>query len=84
MYPNEFDMTLNPLNIFYRKELTMTGIFLSPYTFPRAVELLARLDLKPFVEKYYYIDDCAAAFDEHMGGKYPKVLILCNKDLENL
>jgi len=83
MYPNDFEMPLSPIDIFYRNELTMTGVLLSPYTFPRAVALLPRLNLKPFVEKYYYIDDCAEAFDTHMGGEYPKVLILCNKDLEN-
>ena len=83
MYPNDFEMQLSPINAFYRRELTMTGVLLSPYTFPRAVELFPRLDMKPFTQKYFYIDDCAEAFDTHMSGEYPKVLILCNKDLEN-
>jgi len=84
MYPNEYDMPLNIQNHFYRKELTMTGMLLSPYTFPRTLALLPRLNLKPFVQKYFYIDDCTDAFLTHLSGEFPKVLILCNKDLENL
>ena len=83
MYPTDYEMPVNLFTMFYRKELTMTGVLLSPYTFPRAVQLLERLDLKALSERAFYIDDAAQAFETHMGGEYPKVLILCNKDLEN-
>ena len=83
MYPNEYDMPTNLFSLFYRKELTMTGVLLSPYTFPRAVQLMPRLQLKELSEKAFYIDDAAEAFETHLSGKFSKVLILCNKDLEN-
>ncbi|MDR0492002.1 MAG: alcohol dehydrogenase catalytic domain-containing protein [Oscillospiraceae bacterium] len=83
MYPNEYDMPINLWSVFYRKEITMTGVLLSPYTFPRSVQLLPRLQLKPFTQKYFYIDDVTEAFLAHLSGEYSKVLILCNKELEN-
>jgi len=83
MYPNAYEMPLNMQMHFYQKEITMTGMLLSPYTFPRALALLPRLNLKPFVQKYFYIDDCANAFLAHLSGEYPKILILCNKELED-
>ena len=84
MYPNDYEIPINMFTHFYRNEITMTGMILSPYTFPRSVALLPRLDLKPFVQKYFYIDDCTEAFLTHLSGEYPKILMLCNKDLENL
>ena len=84
MYPPEYEMPLNLFKHFYRQEITMTGMLLSPYTFPRAVQLLPRLQLKEFTKKHFYIDDAAEAFDTHMSGEFTKVLINCNKDLENV
>lgn len=84
MYPNDYEMPLNMADVFYRRELTMTGMLLSPYTFPRTNRLLTSLDLDAFTQKYFYIDDATEAFETHLSGKYPKVLILCNKDLENV
>jgi (R,R)-butanediol dehydrogenase/meso-butanediol dehydrogenase/diacetyl reductase/L-iditol 2-dehydrogenase len=84
MYPNAYEMPVNLFDVFYRQELTMTGMLLSPYTFPRTNQLFPRLKLDDFTQKYYYIDDVTEAFKAHLSGKYPKILILCNKDLENL
>jgi (R,R)-butanediol dehydrogenase/meso-butanediol dehydrogenase/diacetyl reductase/L-iditol 2-dehydrogenase len=83
MYPNAYEMPLNLYTMFYRQEVTMTGVLLSPYTFPRANQLFPRLRLDDFTRKYYYIDDAVEAFKAHLSGEYPKILILCNKDLEN-
>ena len=82
MYPNEYFFPVNMADIFYHKEITMTGQLMSPYAFPRANRLLPYIDLDALIGKSFYIDDAAEAFDAHMTGKYPKVLICCNKDLE--
>ena len=34
MYPAEFEMPLNLSDYLYLKELTLTGVFVSPYAFP--------------------------------------------------
>ena len=78
MYPNEYELPLNLFSYLYRGDMTLTGLFLSPYTFPRAVQLLAHIDLEPFIEKAFPLSDVAEAFDVHMSGAYPKVLIRCN------
>jgi (R,R)-butanediol dehydrogenase/meso-butanediol dehydrogenase/diacetyl reductase/L-iditol 2-dehydrogenase len=83
MYPNDFEMPVNLSKHFYHNEITMTGMLLSPYTFPRTNQLLTRLKLDDFTENYFYIDDVVEAFKTHLSHKYPKILILCNKDLEN-
>ena len=45
MYPHDFEMPLNLSDYLYLKELTLTGVFVSPYAFPRALQLLPLLDL---------------------------------------
>ena len=78
MYPPDYEMPLNLYTYSYRRELTIAGLFLSPYTFPRAVALLERLDMSPYIEKAFPLDRVSEAFDWHMTGKNLKVLIQCN------
>jgi (R,R)-butanediol dehydrogenase/meso-butanediol dehydrogenase/diacetyl reductase/L-iditol 2-dehydrogenase len=42
------------------------------------------MNLKPFTDTAYGIDDSVAAFDAQVSGKYIKILILCNDDLKDL
>ena len=84
MYPTQYEMPFNLYEYFYRKDLTVTGLFLSPNTFPRAVQLLSHLDLDPFLEAVYPLEKIKEAFDCHMSGKYPKVVICCNEDIAAL
>ena len=84
MYPQGYEMPLDMLSYMYRKDLTLTGMFLSPNTFPRSVQLLEHLDLDPFIEARYPLDQIVEAFDMHMSGKYPKVIVNCNEDLKDL
>ena len=79
MYPEEYVLPLNLSDYLYRKELTLTGVFVSPYTFPRAVRLLEELDLEPFLQSVYDLEDAAEAFETHLGGAHPKVVIRCNR-----
>lgn len=78
MYPESYEMPLNLSDYLYLKELTITGVFVSPYAFPRAVQLLPRLDLDEFTQAVFDIDDAAEAFAVHVSGRYPKVVIRCS------
>lgn len=79
MYPVDYEMPLNLFKYCYRNDLTITGLFLSPYTFPRAVQLLDYIDLEPFIQKVFPLSDISQAFAAHMTGQFPKILIRCNE-----
>ena len=78
MYPVGYKMPLDLFTYCYHNELTISGMFLSPYTFPRSVQLLSNIDLDPFIVKSFPLEQVAEAFDTHMTGEYLKVLIRCN------
>ncbi|WP_221585922.1 zinc-binding dehydrogenase [Microbacterium sp. G2-8] len=82
MYPEDFEMPLNLSDFLYLKELTLTGVFVSPYAFPRALQLLPLLDLDEFTAAVFDIDDAAEAFAAHVSGAHPKVLIRCGDAAE--
>ncbi|MCL1848689.1 MAG: alcohol dehydrogenase catalytic domain-containing protein [Clostridiales bacterium] len=84
MYPTTYEMPFNLFEYMYRKDLTLTGLFLSPHTFPRSVQLLSHIDLEPFLQSIYPLEQIKEAFDMHMSGKYPKVIVNCNADLADL
>jgi len=79
MYPESFEMPLNLSDRLYRQELTLTGVFVSPYAFPRALQILARLDVDELTETVFALDDAVEAFAVHMSGAHPKVVIRCNE-----
>jgi threonine dehydrogenase-like Zn-dependent dehydrogenase len=82
MYPGDFEMSLNLFKYCYYNELTITGTYVAPYAFPRALQVLPHLDLKPFTGKVYPLERVAEAYAAQMTGKYPKILIECNEGLE--
>jgi L-iditol 2-dehydrogenase len=82
MYPTGYKLPLDMDQYLYRKELTITGSLVSPYAYPRATQLLTRLQLEDFTTAVYDLDHGADAFAMHLTGKYPKVLIHCNPDLD--
>ncbi len=82
MYPHDFAMPLNLSDYLYLKELTLTGIFVSPYAFPRALQVLPHLDVDEMTAAVFDLEDAAAAFAAHMSGAHPKVVIRCN-DLDD-
>lgn len=79
MYPAEYELPLNLSDYLYLKELTLTGVFVSPYAFPRALQILPRLDLAELTRAVFPLEDAKAAFDEHLSGRHPKVVIQCNR-----
>jgi len=82
MYPGKYEMPLNLFQYLYFNEITISGVFVAPYAFPRALNLLPRLNLDKFTEKVFPLDDVSAAFDAQMSGEYYKILIHCNNDLD--
>lgn len=78
MYPAEFEMPLNLSDYLYLKELTLTGVFVSPYAFPRALQILPHLDVSELTNAVFDLDDAEEAFAVHVSGAHPKVVIRCN------
>lgn len=78
MYPNDYEFPLNLYQYCYKNELTITGTYVAPYTFPRTVQLIEKFKLDEFTQKIFDLDDVTAAFAEQMTGKYPKILLRCN------
>ncbi|MCI9134095.1 MAG: alcohol dehydrogenase catalytic domain-containing protein [Lachnospiraceae bacterium] len=81
-YPNDFEMPLNLCKYCYMNEITITGFFVAPYAYPRAIQMLDRYQLDDFTEKVVPLRDIEEAFRVHFSGKYLKVLVKCNDDLE--
>ena len=79
MYPAQFEMPLNLSDYLYLKELTLTGVFVSPYAFPRALQILPHLDVDELTAAVFDLDDASEAFAVHVSGAHPKVVIRCNR-----
>ena len=82
MYPADYEMPLNLATYMYTKELTISGVMIAPYVFPRTVNMLPRLNLKPFVECVFPLAQAHDAMVMQLTGKYPKILVECNPGLE--
>jgi transketolase len=81
MIDTEFEMPLNLFKYLYANEITVSGFFISPYAFPRALQMLPKMQLDKFIVKSFPIDKSVEAFEAHLSGKYLKILIECNADL---
>ena len=81
-YPRDFYLPLNLYEQLYMKELDITGTFVSPYAFTRTAHIIGRLDLDDMTSVVYPIDQAVEAFEAHLSGKNPKVLIQCNPCLD--
>ena len=79
MYPNDWEMPLNIYKYCYYNELEITGMYVSPYAYPRAAQMLQEFDLDAFTEKVFEIDQAEEAFAAQVTGKYTKILIRCNQ-----
>jgi len=81
-YPRDYNLPLNLYDQLYTKELTITGSIVSPYGFTRTSRIMERLYLDDFTAKVFCLDDVKEAFDAHLSGKYPKIVLKCNTDIE--
>lgn len=66
-----------PLSLYqmFEKEAVIKGVYQSPYTLPRAVELLGRLNLKDVIAMEFPFDKGKEAFAEQKKGIHPKIII---------
>jgi len=78
VYPHDFEMPLNLSDYLYLKELTLTGVFVAPYAFPRALQLLPHLDVDALTAVVFPLEAAAKAFEEHLSGRHAKVVLRCN------
>ena len=63
-----------PLFYMHSKELTTHAVKVAPYSFPRAIQMLPKLDLKPLIT-IYPIKEVARAFEAHKTGKNIKIML---------
>lgn len=74
VYPRDAEVGVSPFYM-YGRELTIRSIFTSPYSFPRALNLLPKLDLKPLITHVIPLDDIKKVFQIYKEGKSVKILI---------
>lgn len=77
-YPEGYELPVPLTFLFGPKELTFSGVFRSPYAFPRAVQLLPRMNLQPLKLGIFPLDQAQEAFIAQVRRMYSKVLIKCN------
>jgi len=74
VYPRDAEVGVPP-SYMYSKELTIRAIFTSPYSFPRALNLLPRLELEPLITHIIPLDEIKKVFETHKTGKSIKILV---------
>ena len=74
VYPEDSEVGIPPYYTFAR-ELSIRSVFMSPYTFPRSVAMLPKLELKPLISDIIPLDDIEKAFALHEEGEAVKILI---------
>lgn len=74
VYPMNFELPIKPFDL-YSRELTVRGVFMSPYLFPRTIALLPKLKLKPLVSRVFPLSETVEAFEEQKRGQSIKILI---------
>ena len=72
-YPKNFELGI-PISYLRSKELTIRSVIASPYSFPRAAQMLPTLDLKPLI-RVYPLTEAIKAFEAHKIGKDVKIML---------
>ena len=76
IYPDHPKLTYDVDKIWF-KEAGIQGVFGQSHMFPRAVNILPKLDLKSLLGPVYPLDRFQEAFDAHNTMQYAKVLVKC-------
>ena len=74
VYGKDVEIGVSPF-LMYARELTITSTFVSPYSFPRALAMLPKLQLEPLITDIVPLKDIRRAFELHKAGKSIKILI---------
>jgi 2-desacetyl-2-hydroxyethyl bacteriochlorophyllide A dehydrogenase len=79
LYPQNYKLELDMFQLFL-KEITIRGVFQSPYVFPRVMGILPKLNLDAITAKVFPIDDVEGAFAAQKSGLYPKIVFKVSRD----
>lgn len=74
VYPYEADIPVNPFYL-YEKELTIRSANVSPYSFPRSLNMLSKLEITPLISGVFPLDEIVAVFESQRKGNAIKTLI---------
>ena len=74
VYPSESRVDVPPFYM-YQNELSIRSVFLSPYCFPRALDLLPVLDITSLITDIVPLSGIVPAFEKHKQGKSVKILV---------
>jgi 2-desacetyl-2-hydroxyethyl bacteriochlorophyllide A dehydrogenase len=76
IYPEHPTLDLNIDKIFF-KEASIQAVFGQPNLFPRAVDILPKLDLKSMLGPVYPLERWREAIEAHKTMEYARVLVKC-------
>ncbi len=76
IYPEHPDLTVNYDKIFF-KEAGIQAVFGQPNLFPRAVDILPKLDLKSMLGPVYPLEKWHEAIEAHKTMEFARVLVKC-------
>jgi 2-desacetyl-2-hydroxyethyl bacteriochlorophyllide A dehydrogenase len=74
VYAYDKEIPVNPFYM-YTNELTIKSVFIAPYSFPRALNVLPKLNLDGIVTDIFPLEEIQEAFEKHKQGKSIKTLI---------
>ena len=83
MYDDGYCMSLPMTDTFHNRNLTLRATKVAPFCFPRAVQILSRMDLDDFMPISFPLTEASKAFDAFFTTNYLKVLVNCNEDLKD-
>jgi len=72
-YPSGLEVGV-PIEYMYGRELSIHSVLISPYSFPRSVQMLPKLNLKPLIT-VYPLKEVVKAFEFHKMGKGIKIML---------
>ena len=74
MYNMQYNLPLNLYHECYLKEKTIHGCLTSPYSFPRTIQMLPRLQFKPLIQSVHTLEEYNEAYADAISGKFIKVV----------
>ncbi len=77
VFPVDFEMPVN-LYTIYAKEMTIKGVFLAPYSFPRAISMLPKLDVDSLISHRVPLEDAPSIFKLYDRPDAVKILVDCD------
>ena len=74
MYNMQYNLPLNLYHECYLKEKTIHGCLMSPYSFPRTIQMLPRLQFKPLIQSGHALEEYNEAYADAISSKFIKVV----------